>query len=259
LTTPSSVLILSSLVSASRVGGGYQAATLTALGFDPILAPTVLFGRHPGLGAPGGGAVGDALFEDLLGGIAASGVFADLSAVICGYFASAGQVEIAARTVDAIRTVNPGVWLVVDPIMGDEGTGLYVKSETALALRGDLIGRADLVAPNGWELARLSGMDVVDPHSAVRAARRLGRPVLASSIVAAGLIGVVFVDDQAAWFATHTRLPAAPKGTGDLLTARFVAETLAGAPPRDALAISVRVVAEAVGSAPMEVHLEALS
>jgi pyridoxine kinase len=240
------------------VGGGYQAATLAALGFDPILAPTVLFGRHPGLGAPGGGAVDDALFEDLLGGIAASGVFADLSAVICGYFASAGQVEIAARTVDDIRTVNPGVWVVVDPIMGDDGKGLYVKAETAVALTTELIGRADLVAPNEWELARLSGMAVVDPPSAVRAARRLGRPVLASSIIAGDLIGVVFADHQAAWLATHTRLPSAPKGTGDLLTARFVAETLAGAPPGDALAISVGVVAEAVGGASLEVHLETL-
>jgi pyridoxal/pyridoxine/pyridoxamine kinase len=48
-------LILSSYVAASRVGGGGQQYALAAFGIDPVLVPTVVFGRHPGKGAPGGG------------------------------------------------------------------------------------------------------------------------------------------------------------------------------------------------------------
>ena len=50
-------LILSSLVAASRVGGGVSERVLNAAKIDTMLVPTVLFGRHPGWGAPGGGPV----------------------------------------------------------------------------------------------------------------------------------------------------------------------------------------------------------
>ena len=56
-------LILSSHVAASRVGGSAQALALAPFGIDPVVVPTVLFGRHPGWGAPGGAAVGVAPLE----------------------------------------------------------------------------------------------------------------------------------------------------------------------------------------------------
>jgi pyridoxine kinase len=56
------VLILSSHVAASPVGGGAQAAALARLGIETALVPTVLFGRHPGLGPPGGGPVPQEVF-----------------------------------------------------------------------------------------------------------------------------------------------------------------------------------------------------
>ncbi len=246
-------------MAASQVGGGFQAGLFASLGFEPILAPTVLFGRHPGLGAPGGGPVTDAIFEGLLAGIAAAGAFAGLSAIITGYFVSAGQVAIATRAIEAIRAASPDVWVVVDPVMGDEGTGLYLHAGAARGLASDLVTRADLLAPNAWELARLSGLAVTDPKSALAAARRLRRPVLASSIDLGDAIGVAFVAGTEAWLASHRRYPNAPKGTGDLLVARYVAECLAGAAPPDALANAVAVVAEAVAGVPVEVRLEALS
>jgi pyridoxine kinase len=41
-------LILSSHVATSSVGGSAQALALAALGIEPVVVPTVLFGRHPG-------------------------------------------------------------------------------------------------------------------------------------------------------------------------------------------------------------------
>ena len=77
-------LILSSYVAASRVGGMAQALALAALGIEPVVVPTVLFGRHPGRGAPGGGAVAIETFDDLLAGVEADGVFARADLVITG-------------------------------------------------------------------------------------------------------------------------------------------------------------------------------
>ena len=234
------VLILSSHVAASSVGGSAQVVALAQAVIDTILVPTVLFGRHPGLGPPGGGAVGTDLFEGVLEGVKADGAYGRLQAVITGYFASPEQVTAAAHAIDAIKAVNPPAQIIVDPILGDSPKGLYVDAEVALAIKDKLVPRAGLLAPNAWELAWLTGKDLNDP---VAAARSLGRPVLVSSIQCGDDIGVIYVDANQAWLATHRRAATAPNGTGDLLTARFTACLLAGDAPRDALQSAVETVA----------------
>jgi pyridoxine kinase len=240
-------LILSSHVATSRVGGMAQALALSALGIEPVLAPTVLFGRHPGRGAPGGGPVPDAQFEAVLAGISADGGFARADLVITGYFASAGQVRIAARMIDAVKA-HGLARIVVDPIMGDDGR-LYVSEEVATAIVNELIPRADLIAPNAWELERLTGVPIDDPKAAARAANALDKPVLASSVPCGEAIGVVYADARGAWLASHPRAASAPNGTGDLLTALFAAALIEGLSPDQALTRAVGAVADAVAGA----------
>jgi len=253
------VLIISSHVATSDVGGAAQVVALERVGVRTVLVPTVLFGRHPGLGAPGGGPVDLATFEGLLGGIEAAGVFETLSAVITGYFASADQVAAAARAVRTIAAVGPAARLVVDPIMGDRETGLYVREAVACALAAELAPRAWLITPNAWELERLTGRAVVDAPSAVAAARAHGGAVLVSSVDCGGDIGVVYADLACAWLASHARRTNAPKGTGDLLTVRFVAANLEGASAREALETSVRAVADYVDNGSAVVRVEAVT
>jgi len=241
-----SVLILSSHVAATPVGGSLQAAALARMGIHAALAPTVLFGRHPGLGPPGGGPVSQPLFEGMLEGVAASGLLTSLEAVITGYFANVDQVAAAVRTIDAVREANARALIAVDPIMGDEPKGLYVREDVAQAIAADLIPRADLVAPNVWELERLGGREAI------------GKPVLASSITAGDEIGVLYADADQAWLATHAKVAEAPNGTGDLLTALFVAACITGHAPREALQSAVEGAAKRAG-APGPVRVEAWS
>ena len=252
------ILILSSFVASSPVGGGEQVVALARLEVETILAPTVLLGRHPGLGAPGGGPVEPAMFESVLAGIEANGVFARARAVICGYFADPAQVAAAARTIDAVKAARPAAMIVVDPIMGDSVGGLYVKPEVARAIADELVPRADLVAPNAWELGRLTGTVVASPAEALAAARELGRPVLVSSIPVGKAIGVMWTDGREAWLAAHGRSEIDPKGAGDLLTALFTAALLGGATPADALETAVGDVAATVLNGDVEISLEAL-
>jgi pyridoxine kinase len=244
------VLILSSLVAASRVGGGAQALALARLGIEPVLVPTVIFGRHPGHGPPGGAAVAAETFESALGGVEAQGAFARIDAVIAGYFASAEQVAIAAAALARVKAASPGAWLVVDPIMGDEDAGLYVREPVAEAIAVELVRAADILAPNAWELARLAGRPVEGAASAMTAAKSLGRDVLVSSIRQDGAIGALYAGGGEAWLATHAISETAPKGTGDLLTAVFVAALIGGRAPQDALEIAVSAVAEGVALGP---------
>jgi pyridoxine kinase len=254
------VLILSSFVAASRVGGGAQALTLARLGIEPVLVPTVLFGRHPGHGPPGGGPVAPDTFEAMLRGVAAQGHFRGLDAVITGHFSSAEQVAVAAETLARVKAASPGAWLVVDPIMGDDETGLYVREPVAEAIAAELVRVADILAPNAWELGRLAGQAVQSPASALAAARALGRDVLASSIREDGVIGALYAGGGSAVLATHAISTAAPKGTGDLLTAVFVAALVRRRSGPDALEIAVGAVAEGVAMAAgrNELPLEAL-
>jgi pyridoxine kinase len=252
------ILILSSLVAASAVGGSAQAAALERQGVQAMLIPTVLYGRHPGLGAPGGGSVPQDLFGGVIAGVAASGALAKVEAVIAGYFASAEQVAAAARLIDQARQANAAVRIIVDPIMGDEGVGLYVSEATAAAMAGALVPRADLVCPNAWELGRLTGQEVTDVASALAAAHALGRPALVSSVAERGDIANLLTGEEGAFLATHARAPGAPRGCGDRLTAAFTAAWLSGAMAQAALTAATRAVADAVLGAGAAVEVRRL-
>ncbi len=248
-------LILSSHVAASRVGGLAQALALAAFKIDAVPVPTVLFGRHPGWGRPGGDAVSPETFAGMIEGVEANDLFGLTDAVITGYFTSPDQVRIAAEAIDRVRAaprgraLTPQVRVIVDPTLGDTGKGLYVPTAVAGAIARDLVPRADILAPNAFELGHLTGKAITDPASAQAAARSLGKPVLVSSIPCGEESGVLYADQACAWLATHPRLDSAPSGTGDLLTALFAAAIIEGRAPDQALAQAVGGAFETVSAA----------
>jgi pyridoxine kinase len=250
-------LILSSFVAGSRVGGFPQALVLQTFGVDPVLVPTVLFGRRPGQGrAPGGAAVEAETFAGMLEGVEANGLFGLFDAVITGYFASEAQVLVAARTIDAVRAAGrhgafgPALTVVVDPIMGDHPGGLYVGEATAAAIARELLPRANVLTPNLWELDRLTGTPAGTPEAVAQAARALGRPTLVTSVpTGEGAIGAVYADEERALVFSHRRVPEAPNGTGDVVTAVLAAEMIEGAPAPQAAERAVRAAAETVFAA----------
>jgi pyridoxine kinase len=247
-------LILSSHVAGSRVGGTVQMLALAQLGIEPMLVPTVLFGRHPGWGPPGGAATPVETFEGMLDVLEANGLLERTDLVITGYFTGAGQVRAAARAIDAVRAAPRGRGerapiVVVDPILGDSDKGLYVAEEAARAIAGELLARADYLTPNLWELEHLTGRSAPDAVAAAAAARALGRPALVSSVAQGDEIGMVYADADEAWLAAHALLPAVPRGSGDLLTALFGAALLERQQPSFSLARAAGGVVETVAAA----------
>lgn len=243
------VLVISSHVAGSRVGAKPVETALNWAKIDALVCPTVLLGRHPGWGPPGGGAVPDAILAGMIEGLEAQGLFALLDAVFTGYFASVGQIEIAAAAIARIRAVRPGALIVADPILGDAPGGLYVPAAVAEAQRARLVAGADLITPNAFELSWLSGLPVDDARGAIAAARSLGKPALVSSIAEGDELGAVYVESKAAWGAFAHRYGAAPNGTGDLLAGAFLAARLSGDPPDAALRRAVAVTADLVAKA----------
>jgi pyridoxine kinase len=242
------VLILGSHVASSRVGGTLATLTLALSPFEiePIHVPTTLLGRHPGWGAPGGGAVSDALFAGMLEGIAANGLFAGIDAVLTDYFANPAQIEIAARAIDAIKAANPKAIVLIDPVMGDAPTGLYVSAETARALGELLVPRADHLTPNLWELGYMTGLPTDTLPQIRYAARTVGKPILVTSVQHKDGIGAMLVDGEKAWLTTHAESKTAPKGTGDLVATLFLGHLLAGGLPLTAMSKALAGVASMV-------------
>jgi pyridoxine kinase len=244
------VLILSSYVAASRVGGGAQALALMPFGIDAAVIPSVLFGRHPGWGAPGGGAVDAQTMRDMIDAVAANGLHAQTDAVISGYFVDAAQVRLAGETIDRVRSAQPLAKVVVDPVLGDTGQGFFVSDAVCQAVKTELIPRADLVTPNLFELEFLAGRPLDGVSDIIAAARGLKRPALVTSAPAGeGEIGALYVDEASAVLAAHRRLKTVPQGTGDLICALYTAGLVQGLAPAAALERAARATAEAVETA----------
>ena len=228
------ILVISSFVATSSVGGSIAPATLAHLGIDCALAPTTLLGRHPGLGSPGGSAVPADRLASMLEGIEAHGDYDKCNGLITGYFASPEQVHVAADTIDKVRaSKRPETkpWLpptkakiIVDPIMGDSDSGLYIREDTANAIRQDLIKRADVITPNLWEFAYLTRTDIHSLQTAEhvwKAAQSLPCDAMITSIPSEIGLGTLYIEKEheAAWFCETPKLNGyIPHGTGDLAT-----------------------------------------
>lgn len=247
------VLVIGSHVAGSRVGGTVAnlALALSPAQVDPVFVPTTLLGRHPGWGPPGGGAVPLETMAGMLEGIAANGLFGLMDGILCDYHASADQVALTARTIDAVRAARPEVTVLVDPVMGDDGA-LYVPETVADAIARELVPRASLVTPNLTELVRLTGGGPVpgNPAAVAARARLLGCPALVTSVPVGdpGRTGTLWVDPARpeGWLFTHERLETGLRGTGDLLSACLLARLLEGLDGPAAAAHATATVAEIV-------------
>lgn len=245
-------LILSSFVAASRIGGAAQQYVLAAHRIDPVLAPTVMFGRTPARGGQGE-VTQPEVFRRMLGDIEADALFGMVDLIITGHFSSVDQVEIAAGVVRRVReSVREPTWgarplVLVDPVLGDAPKGLYVRPDVAEAVAGQLVPLADWITPNLWELGFLTGREIATAAQARDAARALGKPALVTSAPAGpDEIGLLYVDKEEAVLFAHPRVADAPNGTGDLVTASFGAGLVEGKDPRDAAERTARAAAEIV-------------
>jgi pyridoxine kinase len=239
------VLVISSYVAASRVGGGIAPYVLGPLKVDPVHVPTTLFGRHPGWGKPGGEPVAADTMQDMLDGIAANGLFEMCDAVLTGYFATPDQIDVAAKAIDAVRAARGAgrePLVMVDPVMGDSDKGLFVREETARAQAEVLVPRASMVACNHWEFQRLTGA-AADLADVIEAAEETGRNWLVSSIPFRDRIANALVADGEVHAAAHDVIAGPlPKGTGDLFHLAYAGHRVNGVAAKTSLHRAVGTV-----------------
>ncbi|MDZ7822910.1 MAG: pyridoxal kinase [Ahrensia sp.] len=242
------IVAISSHVVRGAIGNRAIVFALETLGFPVWSVPTVILPWHPGHGPATRIKPDEAEFRALLADLAGSKFGSEVRAVISGYMGSVGQVEATAEFVRRMKSVNPSLFYVCDPVIGDVG-GLYVKVEIAAAMRTHLLPLADLITPNRFELAWLldknfaSNDDIV---AAVRAPESGLKQVLATSAFAMlkASIGNLYIDNSTAILAEHAQMVHAPNGTGDLTAALFSARILSGSAPEQALQLTTQSVSE---------------
>jgi pyridoxine kinase len=204
------------------------------LGVRVFQLPTTILGRRPDRGAPGGGALPAATLASMVEGLDGDGLLGEVDAVLTGYLGQADQVAVILDAVERVKAANPAALFVCDPVLGDEGK-LFVSEGIADAVLNGLAQHADWLTPNAYELGLIAGRTIDDLNAARDAARRIGKPVLTSSIRTATGLGNLLCAPQSEWFCETPRLPRAPKGAGDLLSALFVARRVRGDAPAIAL------------------------
>ncbi len=220
------VLTIQSQVAGAPVGNSVAVFAMERLGVRALALPTTLLGRRPDRGPPGGAAVSAETLTSMLDALEADGQLARVDAVLSGYLALSEQAAVVLDAVERVKAANKKAIYACDPVMGDGG--LYVKPDVADAVIGSLLPAADLACPNLWEASRMAGRDLVGLEDARNAARRFGRPMLITSIPTATGLGVLYAAPTGDWLAETPRLPAKAHGTGDLLSALFVARRVKG-------------------------------
>ncbi len=148
----------------------------------------------------------------------------------------------------ALRERNPDLFYACDPIIGDAG-GLYVPVEIATAIRELLMPLATLATPNRFELSWLAGAALETNADLLEAAVDLGpsRVLVTSAIpMMSGGTGNLYLSGRHALLAEHRLIDSPPNGTGDLLSAVFLARLLEGLPEERALQMATASVYEII-------------
>jgi len=246
------VLSIQSQVAYGHVGNSAATLPLQRLGFDVIPINTVQLAHHPGHGSWRGYKVEPERIAQILEGVRQRGALGRCGAIISGYLGDAAIGPIVLDAVAALRAARPGALYLCDPVIGDDGPGVFVSPGIPELMRDVLVPAADIVTPNRFELAFLASQPVSTLAEARRAAAALRgrgpRLVVATGLSLVDDPGLTILVDSAegAWLITTPRLPIAPGGTGDAFSALFLGHHLRTADTRLALERAVSAMFELV-------------
>jgi pyridoxine kinase len=244
------VLSIQSAVAYGHVGNSAAVLPLQRLGFDVFPVNTVLLAHHPGHGRGWRGhKVTPAQIDEILAGLEERGALPRCAAVLSGYLGDPAVADSVLRAVSHTKAARPDALYLSDPVIGDDHSGVFVAAGIPEAIRDRLLPAADIITPNRFELAHLSGRPVesLDDVLAAAADLRARGPRL---VVATGLtlpdqpeeVAVLADSASGTWLVATPRLQGLVHGTGDAFSALFLGHYLATADLRLALERSVAAI-----------------
>jgi hydroxymethylpyrimidine/phosphomethylpyrimidine kinase len=131
-----------------------------------------------------------------------------------------GSVEMVETVAAAIDSRAADALVVVDPVMVAKGGHPLLEGSAVAAMRSLMVPRADLIAPNAPEAARLVGFEVEDVEGQLRAGAALLALGAKAALVKGGHIAGPFVrdllmtHDGPQWFESERIVTRSTHGTG---------------------------------------------
>jgi pyridoxine kinase len=230
------VLAISSHVVRGHVGLAAGVPALQWLGHEVWALPTVLLASRPGLGRLARCELPAPDLSAMLSALEGDGCWDWIDAVLAGYFPSPGSVTVAARAIQRIALTKPGITVLVDPVLGDDGR-LYIAQETAESIRRDILPLATIATPNRFELQWLTDGPTGSLADLTDAARRLGPKivVVTSAVEAHHTVSTLLVTATDVVERTSQRRGGIPNGAGDLFAGLYLGHHLHRHDPAAAL------------------------
>ena len=246
------ILSIQSRVAYGHVGNSAAVFPLQRLGHEVWPVDTVSFSNHLGYPTWSGRTCAPGEVADIVDGLARLGVLARCDAVLTGYLGDPGNGAVVLDAVARMRAANPQAVYACDPVMGDRGSGLFVKSDVPPIFLEQLLPVADMTFPNAFELEYLTGgstdrlpaaLAAVD---ALRARMRPGALVVLTSLLRsdgpADRIEVLAASDTGTWLIDAPYHAGPPHGAGDCFAALFLGHYLRSRRIETALALAVSAI-----------------
>ena len=230
------VLVISSFVASGTVGLQAAVPALQAQGHCAMQLPTILLSNHSRYRHMARTDISISALRDMLSALDGNGWLSSIDVVLSGYLPDEGHAVFVRDAARLVRERAQHALYICDPVIGDDPSGIYVPVRTAENIREQLIPLADVITPNRFELAWLSGHPVVDAASAGKAARRIGCAHTTATSIPHGpdLLATILFTARAEKVMAAKRLPSVPHGTGDLFAGLLAGNLASGQPVQDA-------------------------
>ncbi|KAL5574382.1 hypothetical protein UlMin_023979 [Ulmus minor] len=221
------VLSIQSHTVQGYVGNKSAVFPLQLLGYDVDPINSVQFSNHTGYPTFKGQVLNGQQLWELIEGLEANDLLY-YTHLLTGYIGSVSFLNTVLEVVNKLRSVNPKLTYVCDPVMGDEGK-LYVPPELVVVYREKVVPVASMLTPNQFEAEKLTGFRI-ESESDGRDACNILHAAGPSKVV----ITSINLDGNLLLIGSHQKengqrpeqfkikipkIPAYFTGTGDLVTA----------------------------------------
>ncbi|XP_047153412.1 pyridoxal kinase-like isoform X1 [Vigna umbellata] len=200
---------------------------LQLLGYDVDPINSVQFSNHTGYPTFKGQVLNGQQLWELIEGLEGNELLF-YTHLLTGYIGSESFLNTVLQVVNKLRSINPELIYVCDPVMGDEGK-LYVPQELVSVYREKVVPVASMLTPNQFEAELLTGFRIQSEGQGREACRLLHAAGPSKVIITS-----INIDGNLLLIGSHQKekgepprqfkivipkIPAYFTGTGDLMTA----------------------------------------